>query len=291
MTAAPVICFGQQPCGFFPRRFLFAKIQTARRLQAETGGEIVFFCHDSDHDPRETQTILRHRKTNEPAQLNFAFKNRIQRKFSPLYLKHIAAGWQDKTLLQLPNYVGHPLINVFKKISAALVADFCLEMYRGMGLLEGIRVVRSSDPAVRRAACDVPEFFVDVPYEGETVRARFTHEDGRADPALRDPDARLVASKRGGDGQRVPTEFRGKLTLHEGGDSFVTLPETAFTREQISPTRDTRLRWMQSVLHCTHYIAGAGEKAYLRQEEAPDITFINRDAIDRSDEACTEIHS
>jgi hypothetical protein len=291
MTTAPVICFGQQPCGFFPRRFLFAKTQTARRLQREMGGEIVFFCHDSDHDPRETKTLLRHRKTGEPAQLNFAFKNRIQRKFSPLYLKHIAAGWQDKTLLQLPNYVGHPLINVFKKISAALVADFCLEMYRGMGLLKGIRVVRSSDPAVRRAACNVPEFFVDVPYEGEIVRARFAHENGRADPALRDPDAQLVASKRGGDGQRVPTEFRGKLTLHEGGDSFVTLPETAFTREQISPTRDTRLRWMQSVLHCTHYVAGAGEKAYLRPEEAPDVTFINRDAIDRSDEAYTEIHS
>jgi hypothetical protein len=41
---APVICFGQQPCGFFPKRFLFAKIQTARRLQKESGGEIVFFC-------------------------------------------------------------------------------------------------------------------------------------------------------------------------------------------------------------------------------------------------------
>ena len=76
---APIICFGQQPCGFFPKRFLFAKIQTARRLQAELGGEIVFFCHDSDHDPRETKTILRHRKTNEPAQLNFAFENQIGR--------------------------------------------------------------------------------------------------------------------------------------------------------------------------------------------------------------------
>jgi hypothetical protein len=281
MTTVPVICFGQQPCGFFPKRFLVAKIQTARRLQREMGGEIVFFCHDSDHDPRETKTLLRHRKTGEPAQLNFAFENRLQRKFSPLYRKQIAAGWQEKTLLQLPNYVGHPLINVFKKISAALVADFCLEMYRGMGLLEGIRVVRSSDPAVRRAACDVPEFFVDVPYESEIVRARFTHEDGRADPALRDPDAR----------QRVPTGFRGKLTLHEGGDSFVTLPETAFTKEQISPTRDTRLRWMQSVVHCTHYIAGAGEKAYLHPEEAPDITFVNRDTIDRPDEAYTEIPS
>lgn len=302
MTTAPVICFGQQPCGFFPKRFLFAKIQTARRLQAELGGEIVFFCHDSDHDPRETQTLLRHRKTNEPAQLNFAFKNRIQRKFSPLYLKQIAAGWQDKTVLQLPNYVGHPLINVFKQISAATVADFCLEMYHGMGLLEGIRVVRSSDPAIRRAACDVPEFFVDVPYEGETVRARFTPEDGRADlSTLRSSsatedgpvglDAQLVASKPGGDGQRVPTENRGTLTLHEGGDSYITLPATAFNKEQINPTRDTRLRWMQSVVHCTHYIAGAGEKAYLRSEEAPEINFVNRDAIERADEAYVEIQS
>jgi hypothetical protein len=277
---APIICFGQQPCGFFPRRFLFAKILTARRLQSEIGGEIVFFCHDSDHDPRETQTILRHRKTNEPAILNFAFANKTQRKFSPLHLKQIAAGWQDKTTLQLPNYVGHPLINIFKNISAATVADFCLEMYRGMGLLDGIRVVRSSDPAVRNAACDVSEFFVDVPHAGEIVRARFTPNGGRAD-LLVGQDAQ----------QRVPTGFNGELTLHEGGNSFVTLPPTPFTKEQISPTRDTRLRWMQSVIHCTHYIAGAGESAYLRREETPEITFLNREPIERSDEAYTEIQS
>ncbi len=280
MTTAPVICFGQQPCGFFPRRFLVAKIQTARRLQSEIGGEIVYFCHDSDHDPRETQTILRHRKTNEPAQLNFTFKNRVQRKFSPLYLKQIAAGWRDKTTLQLPNYVGHPLINLFKKVSVTTVADFCLEMYRGMGLLEGIRVVRSSDPAIRRAACDVPEFFVDVPYEGETVRARFDYGAPVSDPAR----IGNTTQKHAGSETGVPM-----LTLHEGGDSFVTLPKTAFSREQISPTRDTRLRWMQSVVRCTHYIAGAGEKAYLRPEETPEINFVNRDAIERSDEAYTEI--
>jgi hypothetical protein len=280
MSPKPVICFGQQPCGFFPRRYLVAKIQTARRLQKEIGGEIVFFCHDSDHDPRETQTILRHRKTNEPAILNFAFANKIQRKFSPQSLKKISSGWQAKTLLQLPNYVERRLIEIFKKISAVTVADFCLEMYRGMGLLDGIRVVRSSDPAIRRIACDVSEFFVDVPFEGEIVRARFAHEEGRADLPV-GPDAQ----------QRVPTEFRGKLTLHEGGDSYVTLPATAFGKEQISPTRDSRLRWMQSVVHCTHYVAGAGEIAYLRREEAPEITFINRDTIDRHDESCTEIPS
>ena len=282
MTTAPVICFGQQPCGFFPKRFLVAKIQTARRLQREMGGEIVFFCHDSDHDPRETQTVLRHRKTNEPAKLNFTFKNRLQRKFSPLYLKQIAAGWRDKTELQLPNYVGHHLINIFKKVSAANVANFCLEMYCGMGLLEGIRMVRSSDPAVRRAACNVPEFFVDVPYEGEIVRARFNAGAPVSDPARIGGTALEHA---------VPEAGAPMLTLHEGGNSFITLPKTAFSKEQTSPTRDTRLRWMQSVVHCTHYIAGAGEKAYLHPEEAPEITFVDRDAIENADEAYIKIPS
>jgi hypothetical protein len=256
MSNAPVICFGQQPCGFFPKRFLFAKIQTARRLQSEIGGEMVFFYHDSDHDPRETRTILRHRQTNEPAQLNFAVGNKIQRKFSPLRLKKISADWQNKTTLQLPNYLDHRVIEIFKQTSAITVADFCLEMYREMELLEGVRVVRSSDPDFRRAACDISDFFVDVPYAGEIVRARF---------------------------------MDGTLKLHEGGDSFVTLPLTAFTKEQISPTRDSRLRWMQSVLHCTHYIAGAGEQDYLRTEDAPEIKFSTRDAIDRYDEAYTDL--
>ncbi len=280
MSSAPVICFGQQPCGFFPRRFLVAKIQTARRLQTEMGGEVIYFCHDSDHDPRETQTILRHRKTSEPAQLNFAFTNRIQRKFSPQHLKQIAAGWQDKTALQLPNYVGHPLINIFQKVSATNIADFCLEMYRGLGLLDGIRVVRSSDPAVRRAACDVSEFFVDVPFEGEVVRARFNAGTPVSDPAR----AGNAIQKNAGSETGAPT-----LSLHEGGNSYVTLPATAFGKEQVSPTRDTRLRWMQSVVHCTHYVAGPGETAYLRREETPEITFVNRETIERPDEAYTEI--
>ena len=255
----PVICFGQQPCGFFPKRFLVAKIRTARRLQSEIGGEIVFFYHDSDHDPRETRTLLRHRKTNEPAHLNFSFINKVQRKFSPLFLKRIPADWQPKTILQLPNYVGHPLIDVFKKTAGGNIADFCLESYRNMGLLDGMRVVRSGDPQLRRTACDVAEFFVDVPHEGEIVRARHC-----ADRTLK---------------------------LHEGGDVFVTLPPAPFTKEQISPTRDTRLRWMQSVVHCTHYIAGAGEQEYLRKDDAPEITLLTRDTIDRSDEAYTEFPS
>jgi hypothetical protein len=250
--SAPIICFGQQPCGFFPRRFLVAKFQTARRLQSEIGGEIVFFCHDSDHDPRETQTILRHRKTDEPATLNFAFENKVQRKWSPLFLKRIPANWQANTARQLGAYVDSQWIEAFKQNAATNIADFCLEMYRRMGLLDGIRVARSSDPGVRCAACEVDDFFVDVPHEKEIVRARL---------------------------------IDGALKLHEGGESYVTLPKMDFTKAQISPTRDTRLRWMQSVLHCTHYIAGAGEQAYLRKDDAPEITFVNRDAIDRSDEA------
>lgn len=254
--SAPVICFGQQPCGFFPKRFLFAKMQTARRLQKEIGGEIVFFFHDADHDPRETRTTLRHRKTNEVAHLNFAFENKTQRKFSPLFLKRIAPGWQEKTILQLPNYVDHRLIDIFKSVTAANAAAFCLEMYRGMGLLEGMRVARSGDAAARRAACEVEDFYVDVPHEGEIVRAR---------------------------------RQAGGFRLHEGGGQFIALPDAPFTKEQISPARDTRLRWMQSIVHCTHYIAGAGEQAYLRREDAPEVIFVTRDVIARADEAYIEI--
>lgn len=254
--SAPIICFGQQPCGFFPKRFLVAKMETARRLQKDIGGEIVFFYHDSDHDPRETRTVLRHRTTNQPAQLNFTFENRNQRKFSPLYLKRVPAGWQEKTMLQLTNYIGHPLIDIFKEASAHNVADFCLEMYRSMGLLEGITVVRSSSVDFRRQACEISDFFVDVPYDREIVRARF-----------RD----------------------GALKLHEGGDLYVDLPLISFTKEQKSPTRDSRLLWMQSVIHCTHYVAGAGEQEYLSKAEAPEIEFLTRDTMERADEAYTEI--
>jgi len=65
------------------------------------GGRIVYFCHDSDHDYRETTPPLRDLKTGE-----------------------------------------------LKRVNSA--ADFCLEMYRRLGLLEGIEVVRSGDPAVHR---------------------------------------------------------------------------------------------------------------------------------------------
>src|SRR3954466_5216944 len=170
--SSPIICLGQQPCGFFPRRFLWAKIQTARRLQSEIGGEIVYFFHDSDHDARETQTTLRHRKTGEPAQLNFAFANKIQRKWTPLFLKRIPADWQANTARQLGAYVDSCWVEAFKQTTATTVADFCLGMYQRMGLLDGVRVVRSSDPAVRRAACAIDDFFAHVPHEGEIVRAR-----------------------------------------------------------------------------------------------------------------------
>lgn len=255
MIPSPVICFGQQPCGLFPRRFLQAKFETARRLRREMGGRMVFFFHDSDHDPRETQTILRHHTTGEPLTFNFAFENKLQRKYTPLYLKRLPAGWQENTARQLPAYTPPCWVEAFRSVHASTVADFCLEMYRTMGLLDGMDVVRSSDPAVRRAACDVEDFFVDVPYQGEIVRAR---------------------------------KVGGELHLHPGGDAVITLPDIPYAKDQISPTRDTRLRWMQSVIHCTHYVTGAGEQAYLRKDDAPDIVYITRDAIDRSDEAYTD---
>ncbi len=252
MSAEPVICFGQQPCGFFPRRFLFAKFVTARRIQQELGGRIVFFFHDSDHDPRETQTILRHRKTGEPHTLNFLFENKLQRKYSPLYLKRVSSTWKENLARQLPAYVDPRLAEKFKSVEAGFAAEFCLELYRRLGLIDGLEIVRSSSPEVRNRACAVDDYFVDVPFEGEVVRARHDH---------------------------------GVLRLHEGGEVYRAIPAVTFSKAQISPTRDSRLRWMQSVIRCTHYVCGAGEQAYLRKEDAPEIQFITRDAIERSDEA------
>jgi hypothetical protein len=262
--SAPVICLGQQPCGFFPKRYLVAKIRAARRLQSQIGGTIVFFYHDSDHDPRETKTILRHRQSGKPLDYNFEFDNKIQRKFSPLYLKRIPAAWHHKMITTLPNYVSKDLVDIFAHAPATTVGEFCLAIYQRMGLFEGIRVVRSADPAFRRATCDIDDYFVDVSYQNEIVRARHI----TTGPAGNSPH----------------------LQLHEGGPNFINLPlPPDIKKEQISPTRDTRLKWMQSVLHCTHYIPGSGERDYLNLADAPGMVFADRDDIDRKEEAWTEL--
>jgi hypothetical protein len=248
----PVICFGQQPCGFFPKRFLYAKIITARRLQAEIGGEIVFFFHDSDHDPRETVTVLTDRHSGREHALNFRFLNAVQKNFAPLYAKRILPGWHAKTARQLPNYVESVLAGKFAEIHCDNPADFCLQMYERMGLLEGVRVERSSSAEFRTRAIPVDDYFVDVNWKGETVRARWRH---------------------------------GKLLLHKGADKFIEVPWQEFGPAHISPTRDTRLRWMQSVICCTHYVAGAGERQYLNEADAPGVTFVARMDISQSDKA------
>ena len=252
----PIICFGQQPCGFFPKRFLFAKIATARRLQKKIGGEIVFFCHDSDHDPRETITILRDQHSNREIALNFQLENPIQKQFSPLYVKRVLPGWHEKTARQLPNYVALTLVEHFKKTKASNVADFCLQMYTRMGLLDGIRVERSSAPGFRVRAVAVSDYFVDQRYEGEIVRARYRE---------------------------------GKLLLHKGGNRFLEIPKAEFGPEQISPTRDTRFSWMQSVIRCTHYVSGASEQHYVNKADAPEVHFVRRDDISESDKAYIEL--
>jgi hypothetical protein len=248
----PIICFGQQPCGFFPKRFLYAKIVTAKKLQEQIGGEVVFFYHDSDHDPRETITVLCDQKTGREMALNFDFENKILKQYSPLFLKRIAAGWQEKMARQLPVYVSSDLARKFKGASGGNVADFCLDVYRQMNLLDGVRVERSSDPVFRERAVMVEDYFVDVPYEGEIVRAR--RRDGR-------------------------------LWLHKGGDRYIEVPKVEYGPRQISPTRDTRFRWMQSVIRCTHYVSGASEQDYINKADGPGVNFVERDAISDSGKA------
>jgi hypothetical protein len=123
-----------------------------------------------------------------------------------------------------------------------------------MGLLEGVRVERSSAAEFRARSAAVSDYFVDQRYEGEIVRARY-----------RD----------------------GKLLLHKGGDRFVEISGGKFGPEQISPTRDTRFSWMQSVVRCTHYVAGASEQHYINKTDAPNVQFIKRDEISDFNKAYT----
>ena len=125
-----------------------------------------------------------------------------------------------------------------------------------MGLLEGVLVERSSASELRARAVTVSDYFVDQRYEGEIVRARY-----------RD----------------------GKFLLHKGGDRYVEVPGGEFGPEQISPTRDTRFRWMQSVIQCTHYVAGTSEQHYINKADAPQVKFTKRDEISDSGKAYTEL--
>jgi hypothetical protein len=128
-------------------------------------------------------------------------------------------------------------------------------MYTRMGLLEGVRVERSSAPVFRARAVAIPDYFVDVRYEGEIVRARYRDR---------------------------------KLLLHKGGDRFLEVPGGEFDPKQISPTRDTRFRWMQSVIRCTHYVAGASEQHYINKADNPTVKFIERVEISDSGKAYTD---
>ncbi len=195
---------------------------------------------------------MRERRTGREQSFNFQFANKIQKQFSPLYVKQLAPDWQAKMARQLPNYVAPDLVEHFKAVVASSAADFCRDMYARMGLLDGIRLERSSDPEFRQRAVAIDDYFVDVTWEGEIVRARY-----------RD----------------------GKLLLHKGADRYIELPPQAFGAAQISPTRDTRLLWMQSVIRCTHYVAGAGERQYLNEADAPGVSFIQREEISDSSHA------
>ena len=165
MVSNPAVSFRAASCLPRPRRRGGCKRRSAAK--------IVFFCHDSDHDPRETNTFLRQRHDRRADPAQFRLRQQDSTKSSRL---NTSNAFPSTGMRKPPWHFAITSIPAGSRRSRATpctnVADFCLEMYRRMGLLDGIRVARSSEPAFRRAACDVPEFFVDVPYSGEIVRAR-----------------------------------------------------------------------------------------------------------------------
>ena len=251
MASTNIICFGQQPNGFFPKGFFVDKILTARELQRQIGGKIVWFCHDSDHDYRETVTKIKtDRYPGGFVRLNINQPSKFEKLFTPLYLKSIKPGWQEEAGNKLQSIIPQEAHKTFASMQAATVADFCIAMYRALGRLEGIEVLRSSDPSFRKKALDISnqDHYIDIEYKGVLVHAR--------------------KSERG-------------YFLNHGGNVHEYIPANSkpITQKLFSPTRETRFAWMQSVIHCTHYIYGKGEKGYVDFTPWKDVTFVPRKEI------------
>jgi len=140
--AAPIICFGQQTVRlFFPKTISLC--QDCHRQTTSTGNwwrKSCFFFHDSDHDPRETITILRETTFWS---FNIAFNFPIPELDSegvsrPLYAKRILPGWHSKMVRQLPKLRLTPNWSISsRKLTATTRLIFCLKMYDKMGLLDG----------------------------------------------------------------------------------------------------------------------------------------------------------
>ena len=76
----------------------------------------------------------------------------------------------------------------------------------------------------------------------------------------------------------------GKFQLHEGGGKYLEIPTPGnIKKSQKNPSRDNRFGWMQSVIHCTYYIAGNSEFDYIKKEEFPEVKFIKREQIEDQD--------
>lgn len=247
----PVIVLGQQPNGILPKRFFIAKLRTARRLQQELGGRIIWFCHDADHDPQETRTRIPSEDHPDGCiETNFSFANKTQRKFTPL--AHKTALGLDEMRETLRHHTNDFVLEAFDAVKAETAADWCIQMYQELDLLKGVEIVRSSDSAFRKkAVVDGLErgWFYDTHWNGELVRARLEN---------------------------------GRLSLHRGGDAYEdlgVLEDVDVTR--ISPGWEKRFDWMQSVLRATHYVAGASEQEYLEGITiARPATMVSRETID-----------
>jgi len=77
-------------------------------------------------------------------------------------------------------------------------------------------------------------------------------------------------------------------TLHvvAGGDHSLKVSRDPQAQAAVyDDVQRTIVGWMQSVVGCTHYVAGASEIKYLNTADAPGVQFIARDEISESDRA------
>ena len=143
---------------------------------------------------------------------------------------------------QLPNYVDRELVDKFQEVDCHNPADFCLKMYGKMGLLDGVRVERSSSPEFRKRAVSVDNFILLMP----SGKAK------RFGPAAGTENCFCTRAPTGSSNSlpRISTPLRSvlRVILVCGG--------------------------CNRSFNASHYVAGAGEQEDLNEADAPGITFV-----------------
>lgn len=239
----PIVCLSEQLSSFLPTKSLVRRIDAAKSLASRVGGKTILFIWDSWHRGTAETVLPGNRR------ISFEYYNNLQRDYTPFYLKNLDPVWWNRAKSKLDGIVPGKIINVLDNIKEDTAGNFCLKAYKKLGFLDNLEVVRSSDPEIRKKAKMFEDFYVEVSYKGEIVRARYTN--------------------------------RGFVLE---SNPPVEIYKTDVVPGMVTPPDEKRFEWMDSIVSPSHYILG--EKERVKESDFPWISFVRSRKTEQSDTAC-----